>query len=67
MNITTQQFAKLLNKSGAFVMSADRTCKLIYCKSDNEFRMYGPTGVHSLYAGATDRDRLNAHWTHFAR
>lgn len=65
--LTIEQFTKLLNKPGFFVMDDTRVCKLFYSAADNEFRMFGPTGVHSLYAGATDLTRLNAHWTQFAR
>lgn len=30
------------------------------------YRMYGPSGVHTLQRVATDLDRLNAHWVNFA-
>lgn len=64
--ITRKQFKHLLRKTGTKIENETGSCRLTYSKGDREFVMMGPTGVHSLYAGATDLHRLNAHWTHFA-
>lgn len=31
------------------------------------YKMEGPSGIHTLQRNATSLDRLNAHWTTFAK
>lgn len=64
--ITAEEFEYIVNRSGVQLSNETGSCTLHYAAGDNEFVMMGPTGVHSLYASATDLARLNAHWTHFA-
>jgi hypothetical protein len=64
--ITTEEFNHMLNNPGAPMLNEAGDCRLIFASGDNAFVMSGPTGVHSLYAGATDLKRLNAHWSVFA-
>lgn len=64
--ISAEDFQRLLTVHGSEIMTADRRHCLHFCYIGNEFVMMGPTGVHSLYAGATDRKRLNAHWLVFS-
>lgn len=64
--ITAEEFEHIVANSGVQLGNETGSCTLHYARGDHEFVMMGPTGVHSLYAGATNLDRLNAHWTHFA-
>lgn len=64
--ISAEDFTHILANPGAQLGNESGSCTLHYAAGDNEFVMMGPTGVHSLYAGATDRKRLNAHWLVFS-
>lgn len=66
MTITTEEFTYMIVNPGAPILNEAGNCRLIFASGDNQFTMTGPTGNHSLFAGATDLDRLNAHWTVFA-
>lgn len=63
--ITTEEFEYMLKNPGAPMTDESGKCRVIFASGDNVFTMTGPTGVHRLFVGATDLDRLNAHWLVF--
>lgn len=62
--ITQEEFEYMLANPG--VTFLNNKSKVYYHKGDNYFVMQGPNGHHALYAGATDLNRLNAHWKTFS-
>lgn len=65
MQVTSEEFAYMLANSGAPLRDEPGNCTLHYASGDHSFVMSGPTGIHILFAGATDLHRLNAHWSVF--
>lgn len=66
MTITSEEFDYMLENPGVRMFSEDGTSTVHYASGDKTFVMTGPKGRHSLYAPATDLDRLNAHWAGFS-
>lgn len=64
-DVTPEEYAYMLSHPGARLSNETGTCRINYAAGDNVWIMHGPTGLHTLFAGTTDRDRLNAHWRVF--
>jgi hypothetical protein len=64
--LTAEEFEYIVRNPGVTFPNETGSCTVHYASGDREFVMIGPTGVHSLYADATDRNRLNAHWLVFS-
>ena len=64
--ITTEELDYMLNNPGVCMTNEPGNCTVHYASGDHSFVMRGPTGIHILFASATDLDRLNAHWFVFA-
>lgn len=63
--LTRDEFEYMLANPGAPMRNKSGSCEIRYHSGDRLFVMRGPTGTHTLFAGATDLDRLNAHWAVF--
>jgi len=64
--ITTEEFNYMIAHSGTPLMNENGSAMVWYAIGEHRWCMRKGDAFHSLYAGATDLDRLNAHWEYFA-
>lgn len=64
--ITAYEFDYMLANPGAQMRNEAGDCTVHYASGSNLFVMIGRGAPHTLFAGSTDLDRLNAHWVVFS-